>query len=109
MADEPNEDEQQKQARIQAAKQKAKAIVHKPSATTTPTFDLDKTCAICREKLNNVCVYCQSSDAYKMDCAVVKGACNHKFHFHCVNRSYLKARTLCPLCDAEWEYKIVVE
>ena len=63
------------------------------------------TCAICKCHLMEPCIDCManSNTATTKGCDVAWGSCNHPYHFHCISR-WLKQRSVCPLCNREWEY-----
>ncbi|KAA6378732.1 MAG: putative RING-box protein 1A [Streblomastix strix] len=63
------------------------------------------TCTICRNSLQGPCIDCQSGVARNgpIDCAVVRGNCNHMFHAHCLSR-WLQHGHNCPLCNSVWDY-----
>ena len=84
--------------------------------TTTNIFDVDKkflslnttciniindTCGICRNKLIDKCIECQTNIK---KCQSVLGTCGHGFHKCCINR-WIKTRNCCPLDDKEWKVK----
>lgn len=65
------------------------------------------TCAICRNVLSDHCLECQATNEpgdgkSTVDCFVVWGVCNHKFHHHCMSR-WLRQHHVCPIDHREWE------
>ncbi|GMT24078.1 hypothetical protein PFISCL1PPCAC_15375, partial [Pristionchus fissidentatus] len=64
----------------------------------------DDTCGICRSAFEACCVNCKLPGD---DCPLVKGACKHAFHMHCIYKwteAQNAARPQCPLCRQEWKY-----
>jgi hypothetical protein len=57
-------------------------------------------CAICHEKLVDVCMECRSAE--NANCPLATGECGHKFHQHCLN-SWLESNGTCPLCACKWK------
>lgn len=61
-------------------------------------------CAICKNHISDICLECQENQigTNNCECQVAWGVCNHAFHHHCISK-WLKTRSVCPLCDREWE------
>uniref|UniRef100_A0A0N4ZPF1 RING-type domain-containing protein n=1 Tax=Parastrongyloides trichosuri TaxID=131310 RepID=A0A0N4ZPF1_PARTI len=64
------------------------------------------TCAICRAKLMESCLRCQtgktpSSGIEEQTCIVVWGTCNHSYH-NCCMTLWIQQNKRCPLCQKEW-------
>ena len=63
------------------------------------------TCAICRNKLYEPSIEAQANP-YGADVtgySIAFGCCGHVFHMDCISR-WLKTRSVCPLCNQEWEF-----
>jgi len=64
-------------------------------------------CAICRNHIMDMCIEAQANPEGALGCengcTVAWGVCSHAFHFCCISR-WLKTRTVCPLCNKEWEF-----
>ena len=88
------------------ANKRSRCRVLKWQAVALWSYDMvNDTCAICRNKLHELCIECQA-DAYSSnakECTRAWGACNHTFHWHCIGR-WLKTKTTCPMDNIEWEY-----
>lgn len=84
--------------------------VHKLSLVATWSWNPtdNDTCAICRQHIMECCIECESKknkpDEEIKDCRVVRGACRHAFHDHCIVR-WLQSRKTCPLDNVTWEYQ----
>ena len=63
------------------------------------------TCAICRNKLYEPSIEAQANPGLADDAgySIAWGCCGHVFHLDCISR-WLKTRSVCPLCNREWEF-----
>ena len=63
------------------------------------------TCAICRNKLYEPSIEAQANPGIQDDAgySITWGVCGHVFHLDCISR-WLKTRSVCPLCNREWEF-----
>lgn len=57
-------------------------------------------CLICKEKISDLCVSCQTNKD-RDDCLISRGGCGHLFHEHCL-KGWLDKSTLCPVCQQQW-------
>ena len=90
----------------QKMNKKARVRVMRWQAVALWSWDMvNDTCAICRNKLYELCIECQADmySANAKECTRAWGSCNHTYHFHCVSR-WLKTRSTCPMDNNEWEY-----
>merc|ERR1719263_569526 len=63
-------------------------------------------CAICRNHLMEPSIEYQAnptSDSNHTGLQIAFGVCGHCFHLDCIQR-WLKTRSVCPLCNKEWDY-----
>ena len=66
----------------------------------------DQKCAICRVDFESTC----NTGICKFpgdDCPVIRGACKHPFHLHCINKwlaslEESRQEKVCPLCRQAW-------
>lgn len=89
------------------------------TTTTAPRFEIKKwnavamwswdicadNCAICRNSLNEPSIEYQASPTANNEngLSIAFGTCGHVFHLDCIQR-WMKTRSVCPLCNKEWDY-----
>jgi len=81
-------------------------VVKKWNAVTFWSWDIcTDTCAICRNKLYEPSIEAQANPGLADDAgySIAWGCCGHVFHLDCISR-WLKTRSVCPLCNREWEF-----
>ena len=88
---------------------KPRFTIKKWSAVAMWSWDLlVDTCAICRNSLYEPSIEYQANPgaANNDGIQIAWGCCGHVFHLDCIAR-WLRTRSVCPLCNQEWEYSKV--
>ena len=91
---------------MEVDKEGPRFVVKKWNAVTFWSWDIcTDTCAICRNKLYEPSIEAQANPGLADDAgySIAWGCCGHVFHLDCISR-WLKTRSVCPLCNREWEY-----
>lgn len=72
------------------------------SATSLPANSdlINSVCLICKEKIADLCVTCQSKKTTDT-CYICRGGCGHYFHNHCLT-GWLTKSMVCPACQKSW-------
>lgn len=62
-------------------------------------------CKICKENLTDHCITCiENNSGETIDCPIIKGACNHCFHKHCLENCHKNAQIeVCPIDKIKWK------
>ena len=80
--------------------------IKKWNAVTMWAWDIcADTCAIDRNNLNEPSIEYQANPTSNNQngLSIAFGSCGHVYHMDCIQR-WLKTRSVCPLCNKEWDY-----
>ena len=79
-------------------------VLHEEASAESRPVDT-RHCAICRNSNNEPSIEYQANPSRTNDngLSITYGNCGHVFHLDCIQR-WLKARSVCPLCNEEWEF-----
>ena len=79
-------------------------VLHEEASAESRPVDTRR-CAICRNSNNEPSIEYQANPSPTNDngLSITFGNCGHAFHLDCIQR-WLKARSVCPLCNKEWDF-----
>jgi len=88
------------------ATKQVKFEIKKWNAVAMWSWDINAdTCSICRNSLNEPSIEYQANPVSTNEngLSIAFGNCGHVYHLDCIQR-WLRTRSVCPLCNQEWEY-----